>query len=95
MIEREEAELLETLVGNDKVETVTLYFPTIVWHFPKDPFVIYESTDEAWCRALGIGYEVEVEGVFEIPRALVSISRDGEICIQALSEIISTNVEAK
>ncbi len=63
------------------------------WHFPEERFVAYESTDEAWCRPLGIGKEVETVDTLTVPRAYIrSISRDGTMNIGALAEPTVTGV---
>lgn len=37
-----------------------------VWVFPFDRFVIYEASDEPWCRQLGIGHEETRPGAFMV-----------------------------
>lgn len=38
-----------------------------VWRFPIEKFCTYEPSDEAWCRPLGIGEEIEIEEVTVFP----------------------------
>ena len=45
------------------------------WEFPKDRFVEYEKSDEAWARPLGFGKEVDTKVCIKIPNAYaVSVS---------------------
>lgn len=41
------------------------------WVFPSDRFVEYESTDESWCRKLGIGSEQWKPAAYKTPMGFV------------------------
>lgn len=41
------------------------------WKFPVERFVTYEPSDEDWCRYFGIGQEVDVTPIIDMPRAYV------------------------
>ena len=65
-----------------------------IWQFPSDPFVTYEPSDEAWCRPLGIGKEVEITEVMLAPNAYMSaISIDGSMTFRGLAPPTITQVE--
>lgn len=56
-----------------------------VWEFPRDRFITYEPSDEANCRALGLGREVAITETTVVPRAVVEF-RDGAYQITALPD---------
>lgn len=48
------------------------------WVFPKEKFWIYEPSDEAWCRTLGLGHEEEDTSqyvVWNLPRMNFEIGK--------------------
>ena len=45
------------IVINNKLKPTINEFPKGSWIFPKERFVIYEPSDEEWCRYFKIGYE--------------------------------------
>lgn len=63
--------VVEELLTNGPMELKFHFPPRKVWKFPVDRFCIYEPSDEAWCRPLGIGEEIEVEESMTFPSVLV------------------------
>uniref|UniRef100_A0A6M3IMC2 Uncharacterized protein n=1 Tax=viral metagenome TaxID=1070528 RepID=A0A6M3IMC2_9ZZZZ len=66
----------------------TFYFTVVtkkkVWEFPPNRFIIYEESDEKWCRPLGIGQEIEVKETMEIPHAYVESMNEDEIILKGI-----------
>lgn len=80
-----------TLYGFKIIESV--YLTEKVWVFPKERFFEWEPKDEAMCRRLGIGHEVERGMCYRVGDTLVahpSVVREMEK--QARIEISLQNI---
>lgn len=59
-----------------RLDVVITYSERKRWVFPTDnPFIIYEPSDEEWCRYAGIGHEETYTVEYHLPCATARIER--------------------
>lgn len=74
-IQTDDYELLRRLAPERHSSGMSLgiHYQTVRrWQFPKERFVTYGPEDESWCRFFGIGEEVDVQEILELPNCHVT-----------------------